>query len=71
MIERARCDATAAWGKLQRHFEQSGRDFDARDAFARAVRVASFVSAILGITAALGGVVFMKKRAVDASAQAR
>ena len=43
----------------------------ARDAFARAVRVASFVSAILGITAALVCVVFMKKRAVDASAQAR
>ncbi|MBT2325404.1 glucose-6-phosphate isomerase [Variovorax paradoxus] len=29
-----RCDRTAAWGRLQAHYEASGRDFDLRQAFA-------------------------------------
>lgn len=32
---RPRCDATAAWAALQRHFDATGRSFDLRTAFAR------------------------------------
>src|SRR4051812_27571992 len=31
---RVRCDATAAWAALQRHFDMQGRSFDVRTAFA-------------------------------------
>jgi glucose-6-phosphate isomerase len=40
---RPRCDTTSAWAALQRHYEQSGRGFDARHALANdAARVAAF-----------------------------
>lgn len=33
MAARTRCDRTAAWDRLQRHFAQAGRGFDLRQAF--------------------------------------
>ncbi|MDO8771680.1 MAG: glucose-6-phosphate isomerase, partial [Burkholderiaceae bacterium] len=35
---RTRGDQTAAWAVLQQHFEQSGRAFDAREAFTQDAR---------------------------------
>ena len=32
--EATRCDRTAAWGQLQTHYEQAGKAFDLRAAFA-------------------------------------
>ncbi|MEY4584698.1 MAG: hypothetical protein RJB10_1195, partial [Pseudomonadota bacterium] len=32
--QRTRGDKTAAWAALQQHFDVSGKNFDARDAFA-------------------------------------
>ena len=42
-VTRLRCDRTPAWGQLQAHFAASGKDFDARLAFAAdTTRFASF-----------------------------
>lgn len=34
MTMKTRCDRTAAWGRLQAHYDAGGRDFDLRQAFA-------------------------------------
>src|SRR5215218_6821705 len=33
-MKTTRCDRTAAWGRLKSHFEQHGKSFDVRRAFA-------------------------------------
>ena len=65
MAERKRCDATVAWGKLGRHYEQQGARFDLRAAFAAdAGRFAAFSQAAPELFADLS------KNLVDADAQA-
>ena len=42
-ISRLRCDRTPVWGQLKARFESSGKNFDARQAFAAdATRFTSF-----------------------------
>jgi glucose-6-phosphate isomerase len=65
MSPRLRCDQTAAWGRLQAHFNITGRAFDVREAFAAdAGRFEAFSQSAPHVFADLS------KNRIDAGAQA-